>query len=72
MERCSFTYRDLIGAYFYENKKSFRNFSTDSCRRYVQKYRRDDFDEAAFMGHLALFLQTADDNVSDYSLDDEA
>ena len=67
-----FTYEQLIEAYFRHIKKSFHKFSTDSCRKYVQKYRGDNFDEQQFMGFLALFLQTADDDVADYSLDEDA
>lgn len=67
----SFTYSSLISAYFHEIKESFSSFNTNQCREYVRKYRKGKFDEQKFMGHLAIFLQTADEDVSDYSLDDD-
>ena len=62
-----FTYLELIGAYFDRIKKSFRRFSTAGCRKYVMHYRKDKFDEEKFKGYLAMFLATADEELSDYS-----
>ena len=62
-----FTYMDLIRAYFDGIKQSFRRFSTANCRKYVKRYRKDKFDEEKFIGYLAIFLASADEELSDYS-----
>ena len=59
-------YRQLIEAYFRSINCSTRNYRTDECRKYVQKYRKD-FAEGKFIRAASKFLVEMDDELPDYS-----
>ena len=66
----SYTYEDLIKAYFRGIKNRMKDFTTDNCREFVSKHKKN-FDEKKFKKALALELLILDDTLNDFDTTDE-